>query len=79
MPALVAALVVQDLLDDVGRDADVRHACGNAAPDIMKPPRFHVRAQVPVEHGFAKLPLSEARCYSSAKQAVLRGGINPPS
>jgi len=53
MPALVAALVVQDLLDDVGRDADVRHACANAAPDSMKPPRFHVRAQVPVEHGFA--------------------------
>ena len=75
---LVAAVMVQDLLNDVGRDSDVRHAGRDTAAQIMHGPVFDAAALI--ERRFGLAPGGKGRrtirtTDSRPRKAALRGGL----
>src|SRR6516162_11267868 len=67
--ALVAGLMVENLLDDMRLDSDVGHAGGNGAPKVVqRPGRRYARA--PVEGGLRQRPIRETRRRARTEHAI---------
>src|SRR5262249_19243878 len=63
--ALVPGLMVEDLVDDVRRHADVGHLGGGAAPEIVRGPVADPGALI--ERGLAPVPGGEATACAASE------------